>query len=335
MAHDQNAWLAQNVEEVIEPELPICDPHHHLWDFAERPYLLAELHRDTGAGHRVVRTVFVECTWGYRTSGPAELRPVGETAAVRAVAEASTVSGNAEIAGIVGFADLTLGDAVAPVLEAHIEAGGGRFRGVRHAAGWDASDAVRNSHTNPPNGLLLDPSFRRGFAWLERYDLVFDAWLYHPQLPELVDLARAFPATTIVLDHMGGPLGISPYAGRRAEVLASWRSGIDALATCPNVVVKLGGLQMPICGFDWHKRQTPPGSAELAEAGGPYYRTCLDRFGPERAMFESNFPVDRVSCSYTVLWNTFKRLARHCSPRERALLFHDTAARVYRLSPVA
>jgi predicted TIM-barrel fold metal-dependent hydrolase len=321
------------VEDVLEPERPICDPHHHLWDHPGRRYLLDELLADTGSGHNVVATVFVECMSMYRTKGPEGLRPVGETEFVNGIAamSASGGFGTTRVAsGIVSFADLALGERVSPVLDAHL-AVSPRFRGIRHAAGWEASDQIRNSHTNPPPGLLGDARFRRGFAELAPRGLTFDAWLYHPQLPELTDLAKAFPDTTIILDHFGGPLGIGPYAGRRAEVFGVWKTAIRALADCPNVVVKLGGLVMPLNGFGFHKREQPIGSIELAEATRDWYLHTIECFGVERCMFESNFPVDKVSVSYRVLWNSFKRLTATFSAAERTALFHDTAVRVYRL----
>ena len=321
------------MEDILEPDLPICDPHHHLWDHPGRRYLLDELLADTGSGHDVRATVFVECLSMYRAQGPASLRPVGETEFVNGIAamSASGRYGPTRVAaGIVSFADLTLGEAVGPVLDAHLAASP-RFRGIRHAAGWDASEAVRNSHTNPPRGLLADSRFRRGFAELARRGLTFDAWCYHPQLPEVADLAKAFPDTTIVLDHFGGPLGIGPYQGRRAEVFAWWRDAIRGLADCPNVVAKLGGLVMPLNGFGFHKRAQPPTSVELAEATREWYRHAIDCFGVGRCMFESNFPVDKVSASYRVLWNSFKRLAASFSAGDKSALFHDTAVRVYGL----
>jgi L-fuconolactonase len=233
----------QEPEVILEPELPIVDPHHHLWERAEHSYLLPDLLADLRSGHKIVGTVFVECMAMYRTEGPPELRPVGETEFVNCISAMSATGGygQADIcAGIVGFADLTLGDRVEPVLEAHIAAGGSRFRGIRHAAGWDASAEIRNSHTNPPPGLLGSAAFRKGFAHLTPLELSFDAWLYHPQLPELIDLARAFPDTTIVLDHVGGPLGYGPYASRRDDVFVTWKSSIRRLADCANVIVKLG-----------------------------------------------------------------------------------------------
>ena len=321
------------MEEVLEPDLPICDPHHHLWDHPGRRYLLDELLADTGSGHAVRSTVFVECLSMYRAQGPPSLRPVGETEFVNGIAamSASGRYGPTRVAsGIVAFADLTLGEHAGAVLDAHAAASP-RFRGIRHAAGWDASDAVRNSHTNPPPGLLADSRFRRGFAELARRSLTFDAWCYHPQLPEVAALARAFPDIPIVLDHFGGPLGIGPYRDRRREIFTWWRDAIRAVADCRNVVAKLGGLVMPLNGFGFHKRPEPVTSSELAEATREWYLHAIDCFGVERCMFESNFPVDKVSASYRTVWNSFKRIAAAFSPSDKAALFHDTAVRVYRV----
>lgn len=329
---DRTAWLDRTREEALEPGLPVCDPHHHLWDHPGSRYLLGEFLGDAGSGHRIVSTVHVECVQHYRTGGPVELRPVGETEFVHglAVAHERKGAGTRVAAGIVGFADLTRGPAVMPLLEAHLAASE-RFRGIRYASAWDASPQIRDAHTHPPPGLLRDPAFRAGFACLERFGLSFDAWLYHTQFAELVELARKFPGVTIVLDHMGGPLGIGPYAERREQVFAEWRTALAGLSRCSNVFVKLGGRTLTLAGFGWHRREAPPGSVELAAAIGPYCTACIDLFGPGRCMFESNFPVDRASCSYAVLWNAFKRLSRGYSGPERAALFHDTAAGVYRL----
>lgn len=332
MATEHDRWLGLVPEEALEPDLAICDAHHHLWDRPDGRYMRDDFVEDA-KGHKVVSTVFVECMAGYRTDGPEASRPVGETDFVEAIAEESLVTdpGVAVAAGIVGFADLRLGGAVAPILEEHIAASP-RFRGIRHACGWDASPNIRISHTKPPEHLYLDATFREGFACLESHDLIFDAWLYHPQLPELVDLARAFPGVTIVLDHFGGPLGIGPYAGKRDEVFVEWKKCIEELARCPNVVMKLGGLLMPINGWGLHKQDRPPTSEALAASTAPYYLFCIDAFGVERCMFESNFPVDKASCSYTTLWNSFKRIAGDSTPAEKVALFHDTAVRVYTLN---
>jgi predicted TIM-barrel fold metal-dependent hydrolase len=328
------AWLAQIREAVIEPDLPIVDPHHHLWDHPDHRYMLDELRADTGSGHNVVATVFVECKAMYRAAGPEHLRPVGETEFVNGIAaqSASGIYGAMRACkGIVGFADLRRGAAVDEVLEAHLAAAPARFRGIRHASAYDESPAVRPTHTNPPKGLLGLPDFREGFARLARHGLSFDAWLYHHQIPELTALARAHPETVIILDHFGGPIGIGPYEGKRNEIFAQWMKDIVSLSECPNVVAKLGGINMAVNGFGWHKRDLPPSSDELAAATQDYYLHTIDCFGPDRCMFESNFPVDKLSCSYDVLWNAFKKIARNFSAEEKAALFHGTAARVYRL----
>ena len=232
------------------------------------------------------------------------------------------------IAAIVGSADLLAPDDVDALLDAHVAAGEGLFRGIRHAAAWDASDAIRPSHHHPPPHLYLNPTFRRGFAKLAERGLTFDAWLFHPQIPELTDLARAFPEASLILDHLGGPLGIGPYAGKRDEYFPKWRSDMAGLATCPNVTVKLGGMAMPINGWDWHKTGAPD-SIAFAAAQGDWYRAAIDLFGPDRCMFESNFPVDRASLSYRTLWNGLKRIAAPYSEAEKDLMFRGTAARVY------
>jgi len=332
MEADRVEWLTRTVEEPVDATVEICDPHHHLWDTPTDRYLLEELWEDTGSGHRVTETVFVECMSSYRPDGPAELRPVGETEFVADLAERSEVAGGqATIAGIVSFADLSLAAAVRPVLEAHVEAGRGRFRGIRHATSWDLSPEIRNAHTKPAQGLMGMEGFRAGAAVLADMGLGFDAWLYHPQITELAELAHAVPDLPIVLDHLGGPLGIGPYAGRRAEVLEAWRSAMTAVAACPNVSVKLGGIGMAIYGDGWHHRECPPTSDELAATWADPVRWCIDTFGPQRCMFESNFPVDKRGCSYTVLWNAFQKISEPYDESERASLFGGAARRAYRL----
>jgi len=342
MTTEYEAWLALTPEDPIEPDLPICDPHHHLWDFAKNHvpdyaiqvphYLLKELLKDIGGGHHIVRTVFLECKTMYRKAGPREMQPIGETEFVQGIAaqSASGQYGETKVAaGMVGFADLTLGAKVEPVLEAHIIASRNRFRGIRYTSTWDANRDIIQSESH--KGVLSDPEFQEGFAYLAKHGLSFDAGLYHTQLMELVDLARAFPDTTIIVNHTGIPIGIGPYAGKREEVFKEWKYGITALGSCHNVFMKLGGLGMAICGFDWHQRAIPVNSTELADSMAPYYLWCIEQFGAERCMFESNFPVDKMSYSYTVLWNAFKRITKYFSPKDHSALFHDTATRVYRL----
>ena len=332
-------WLDLVKEEIIEPDLPICDPHHHLWDRnSHQPiqprYLLDEILEDINSGHNIVSTVFIECGAMFKTDGPEHMRPVGETEFVNGIAamSASGAYGSAKIAaGIVGTVDLTIGALAGEVLDAHIVAGGGRFRGIRRAVAWDAADVIRNHRTEPPAGLLLQDNFRRGFAELGPRGMTFEAWCYHTQIPEVTDLARAFPDTTIILDHFGGPLGTGPYQGNADEVFEIWKTSVSELATCENVVAKLGGINMDVNGFGWHENSNPPSSAELADATRRYYDYAIEVFGANRCMFESNFPVDKLSCSYQVIWNTFKRIASGATATEKSALFHDTAAKVYSL----
>jgi L-fuconolactonase len=328
-------WLARREEEILDAELPIVDPHHHLVDRENTGrYLLYDLLADTRSGHNITATVYLEWLSMYRADGPAELRSVGEVEfanGVGAMAASGTYGKTRVCAGIVGYADLMLGARVEPVLEAMVRAGGSRFRGIRFISASHPDDAARGSSVNRPAGLLLEPKLREGFARLAPLGLSFDAWMYHTQLGELADLARAFPETPIVLDHVGGPIGLGPYAGKRDEVFAEWRARIAELAACPNVHIKLGGLGMRLFGFDVHERESPPSSQELAALWRPYIETCIAAFGPERAMFESNFPVDKGSGSYQVFWNAFKRIAADCSTTEKAALFSGTASKFYRL----
>ncbi|MET1116967.1 MAG: amidohydrolase family protein [Comamonas sp.] len=322
-------WLALHDEPVLEPALPIIDAHHHLWLTPEFSYARPQLQADAASGHAVRATVFVDCLSHYREQGPEALRPVGETAFV--MRECGAGQGGAELcAGIVGWADLRLGAAVTPVLEQHLVAGQGRFRGVRSRAAWHA-DAALHAPGAGDAGLLLQPRVQQAVRILGRLGLTLDVWVYHPQLQEVAQLAAACPQTTLVVNHCGGPLGVGPYAGRRDAVLGQWQAQIQALAQYPNSVMKLGGLAMPRCGFGWHAQPVPVDSATLAQAWAPYIDHCIAAFGVERCMFESNFPMDKSGCSYRTLWNAFKRLAHGGSASEKAALFEGTAARVYRL----
>jgi L-fuconolactonase len=329
-------WLDLVQERAIEPEIPICDPHHHLWDGEttrlQARYLIDEMLEDIGGGHNIVSTVFVECSAFFKADGPEAFRCVGETEFVNGIAAmcASGKYGKTKIAkGIIGHVDFREGDVVADVLDAHIAAGGGRFCGIRHGAVWHESPAIRNHRSNPPEGLLLREDFQSGFKHLASRKLSFDAWVLHTQIHDVIALARAFPDTTIVLDHCGAPIGIGPYRGKRAEVLDVWRRDTAELARCQNVFVKLGGLGLDYPGFDWHSQPKPPTSAELKEVSAPYIEHLIEKFGAARCMFESNFPIDKHSFGYTVVWNAFKLLTRGYSSSERAALFHDTAVKVY------
>ena len=331
-----NDWHALRQEEALEPEIPICDPHHHFWDYrSERipyqRYLLHELAEDMNSGHNVTSTVFVEARSMYRTTGPEEMRPVGEVEFVQGLAAASASGlygpGRAA-ASIVGHANLNLGDGVKPVLEALQAASPNRFRGIRHSVTWDPHPEVENTAAhNMPNQMSSD-NFRAGARVLASMGLTLEGWMYFPQMPELAEFAKAVPDLTIILNHIGGLLRVGPYSNSD-ETLATWRQGIAAAAECPNVVIKLGGIGMPRTGFDWHLRDVPASSEELANDMAPLVNYCIEQFGPDRCMFESNFPVDKVSYSYNVMYNAFKRLSVGYSASERAAMFHDTAVRVY------
>lgn len=332
MADIREEWLSLIEEEVIDPDILICDPHHHLWYDEFFKYSAEDLLKDIGDGHRVTKTVFVESRMMLQEDAALEMQPVGETEFVQNVV-AGLKDKNEKVhvaAGIVGFANLTLGCAVENVLKAHISAGMGRFRGIRHTCAWDQSPEFK-SRWDTPRGLLTDEKFREGFTYLQKYNLSFDAWLFHPQLLELADLVKEFPETSIIIDHIGGPLGIGPYTDKRNDVIRDWKQGLAQLSKYPNVYVKLGGLGMEICGFDWHKRSTPPNSSELAEIMAPYYLWCIEQFGTDRCMFESNFPVDKRSYSYNILWNAFKHITKDFSKTEKRSLFYDTASYIYNI----
>lgn len=327
-------WLAKLTEHVIDPAQPIIDPHHHLWAARPDRYLLEDLVADLRTGHNVLGTVFIQCGSEYRREGPEAFRPVGETEFVAAVAKQSESGRYGALracAGIVGHADCTLGGRIDAVLEAHAVAGGGHFKGIRHSGTYDAAIAPTAPPGAPP-GLYRDAAFRAGFARLAPLGLTFEAWLYHPQLDDLVDLLRAFPDQKVVLNHLGGPLGVGPYEAKRAEVFGRWRASVAELARFENLHLKLGGLAMNVNGFGYHHEVLPPSSGEMAKAWRPYVETAVELFGARRCMFESNFPVDKGMCSYPVLWNAFKRIAAHCSADEKAQLFHGTAQRFYNLS---
>jgi L-fuconolactonase len=329
-------WLALRSEAALDPDRPIIDAHHHLWTRPANPYGLDEFRRDAASGHRIVASIFAECHAEYSDDPDPALRSLGETAYATGIARAAEATAGPRVAaGIIGNVDLRVGARAGEILDRHTAISDGRFKGLRNTSAWHPDPEARGSDITPPVGLLADPDFRTGFAALAPRGLVFDAWMYHDQLDELVALARAFPDTAIVMNHVGGPNGIGPYAGRRDEVFADWRAGMARLAACPNVAVKLGGLGMRLAGFRFHEQDRPPGSEDLAAAWKPYVAACIDLFGPERAMFESNFPVDKGTASYGIVWNAFKRMVADASEADRHALFFGTAVRIYRLDAVA
>jgi L-fuconolactonase len=345
-------------EPVLEPDLPIVDAHHHLWLLSEKRlcavaeanstvralatnfrrharYLLDEFVADVDSGHNIRASVFVDAQAMYRSSGPPEMQSTGEVEFANGVAAAaaSGLFGATQVcAGIIGHVDLTLGDAVEDVLRAHLLAGGQRYRGIRcKGLVYDEDPSILGAGVGTPQ-LLSDARFRAGFKWLQPLGLSFDAWLLEPQLPELLDLACAFPETQIVINHVGAPVGVGRYAGRREERYPSWLAHMRALSRCPNVAVKLGGLGIPFGGFASFGANPPATSEQLAAEWRTYIEPCIDIFGVERCMFESNFPVDAATCSYPVLWNAFKRITSGASIEEKTALYAGTATRIYRLN---
>ena len=324
-------WLAQVREDIIDPEREIVDPHHHLWPKPHLSYDLEELWSDTEDGHNVVQTVFMECGSSYRKDGPDHLKPIGETEFVAAAAARSAADPDkATIAGIIGHADLRLSN-LDEVLDAHVAAANGLFRGIRHAGSFDPHKDIFSIPGRAPAGLYFDTDFRRGVARLGQRNFTYDTWNYHHQILDFADLASAVPDTTMVLDHFGTPIGIGPYADKREDIFAKWKDDIAAVAERPNVFAKIGGLAMPDNGFGWNTRATPPTSDEFVEAQARYYHHAIKCFGPERCMFESNFPVDRLSISYHVLWNGLKKIAADYPEADQAAMFSGTARKVYRL----
>jgi len=329
---NNDEWLAQVQETVLDPEREIVDPHHHLWPQASMSYNLPELWADTSVGHKVTQTVFIECGASYRETGPEHLRPVGETEFVAAAAKQSLEDPTkATIAGIVAHGDLTHSD-LDEILDAHEQAAGGLLCGIRHSGAHDANPEVLTIPGRGAKGQYADPTFRRGVQRLGERGLTYDTWHYHHQNPDFCDLAKAVPGTTLILDHFGTPLGVGQYAGKRDEIFAQWKDDIAAVADCPNVIAKLGGLAMPDNGFGWDKRDLPPTSDEFVATQARYYEHAIACFGADRCMFESNFPVDRLSLSYNVLWNGLKKIAAKYSASEQTAMFSGTARRVYRLA---
>jgi predicted TIM-barrel fold metal-dependent hydrolase len=334
-----DAWLAQVNEVVIEPELPICDAHHHLWTHREGSpvpqYLLEAFLSDINTGHHIVSTVFVDSNTAYRTSGPKGEAPIGEVVFANDVAEraASGRYGKTRVASaVISHADMRLGSGAGPVLDAMIAAAPKRFRGIRHAVAYDEDPALPRHRDAPRPFLLGDETFRQGISEIDKRGLIYECYLWHPQLPELADLARAFPTLTIVLNHCGGPIGVGHYQNDRRGAMELWQQGMTALAACENVVVKIGGVNMIVSGHEWHKRDAPPGSDEMLDAAGPYVEYSIARFGVDRCLFESNYPSERRSCGYGPLWNFFKKLTKGFSAEDKARLYHDNAVRIYRIS---
>ncbi|WP_084419843.1 amidohydrolase family protein [Henriciella litoralis] len=333
---DNNEWLSQHREDVIDPDREIVDPHHHLWpkgNAAGLVYDLEELWSDTEDGHNVTQTIFMECGSSYRETGPDEFKPIGETEYIAKAAALSAQDPNkATIAAFIGHADLRLPN-LDDILDAHIEAANGLFRGIRHAGPFDAASDQFTIKPRAPEGLYKDEAFRRGVARLGERGMTYDTWNYHTQIRDFADIAAAVPGTTMILDHFGTPLGVGPYTGTHKANFEKWKDDIAAVAENPNVFAKIGGLAMPDNGFGWNTRDTPATSDEIVEAHGPYYHHTIKCFGADRCMFESNFPVDRLSVSYRVYWNAAKKIAADYSELEQQAMFSRVARKVYKIEP--
>jgi predicted TIM-barrel fold metal-dependent hydrolase len=328
-------WLAQVKEEIINPELPIIDPHHHLWNGDNQlagsfPYLIENLSEDTNSGHNIVGTIFMECAQGYYSGGEEKYKPVGETEFVmNLIKNSEKLSKSTNIIGIIGFADLMLGHEVNDVLNTHLSKGEGLFRGIRHAAGWDKNNEIHNSHSNPIENIYHNKSFMKGAEELINLNLTFDAWHYHHQINDLSIFAKKYPELTIIHDHFGGPLGVGPYEGKKEEIFKKWKDDISLLSESKNVYAKLGGLAMPVNGWNFHKQNKPASSDQIVDMHHEYYLHTINCFGVERCMFESNFPVDRRSVSYHVIWNAFKKMVLGYSDEDKNKLFFKNAKDVY------
>ena len=328
-------WIAQIKEEIINPELPIIDPHHHLWNGDNQlagsfPYLIENLNEDTFSGHNIVGTIFMECAQGYYLDGEEKYKPVGETEfVINLIKDSEKLSKSTNIMGIIGFADLMLGHEVKDVLNTHLSKGEGLFRGIRHAAGWDKNNEIHNSHSNPIENIYHNKSFMKGAEELINLKLTFDAWHYHHQINDLSIFAKKYPELTIIHDHFGGPLGVGPYEGKKEEIFKKWKDDISLLSESKNVFAKLGGLAMPVNGWNFHKQNKPASSDQIVDMHHEYYLHTINCFGVERCMFESNFPVDRRSVSYHVIWNAFKKMVLGYSDEDKNKLFFKNAKDVY------
>ena len=333
-------WLNRRREDILEPELPIVDTHHHMRESGGgKRFMFEELLADVNSGHNVVATVFMQSGTKtramYRADGDPAFAPIGETEFVNGVAAMSASGGYGPArlcAGIIGYADMALGARLRPVLEGHIRAGGDRFRGIRYSLTWDAWEGVCPKSEQHRKAVLASPAMRESLACFAQLGLLYEMWVFYPQMNDAIAVMRDFPDTQFVLNHLGGPLHIGPYAGRRDERFAEWRAAIRAVAQLQNVVCKLGGIGMHYAGFDFHENPEPPSSQMLCDAWRPYVETCIEAFGSGRCMAESNFPVDKAVCSYVILWNALKRMVSGASASEKAEIFSGTARRVYRLA---
>ena len=340
MSSKNDIWLSKTKEVALEPSLPICDSHHHLWEFKNEfiqpKYLIDDYIADINSGHNIKKTIFIECGSMLRKDGPNHLKYIGETEFANGIAAMSSSGkyGKTRVAsGIVSSAPLLENNKkLLEVLNGHIMCAGKRFKGIRYQAAMHKNKLVYNSRVNPPDGIYNCQIFRDNFKELYKLKLSFEAWCYHTQLNDLYDLAKSFPKTIIILNHFGGPIGIGPFKNKNKEVFDDWRISIKKLAQLKNIYIKLGGLAMDINGFEWHKKKNAPSSIEYVKKTYKYYETAIETFGINRCMFESNFPVDKKSISYVNLWNSFKIMTRGYSINEKNKLFYKNACKIYKLN---
>lgn len=327
-------WWDQRIEPALAPDLEVVDTHLHLWEERDFPdptggtplRMSRYLPQDFDAGgHRVVQIVYVECGSRYYLDGPEALRAVGESAFAAEMRDRFAAQAAAELAACIAYADLRSA-LLEQIIDAHQSASAGLLRGIRQSAARLEDPEARLLAGAAEPGLYRDPAFRRGLAMLAERGLTFDAFVFHHQLGEVADLARAVPSATIVLNHLGGPVG---YDGPGA-IPGGWL--IDAVADCPNIVMKLGGVASLVTGYDAAGASMPPSSEDFVRDRGVLFEHAIERFGPERCMFESNFPVDSTSISYGTLWNAYKRIASEYDPGARDRLLSGTARAIYRLN---
>lgn len=320
-------WLALGHEDVLAPEQPILDAHHHLWDRPEGRYAAGEFQRDVAQGHDIRASIFVQCRTGYRENGPVGFQPVGEVETILKWCQEYP----SHPVGIIAFADLQLGDAVCPVLDALAAAGKGKVCGIRNTTAYHPHPMIRSNPRPTPEGLLRSDAFKAGARVLAEKGLCLDIWAYQTQLADVCALAQAVPDLTIIVNHCGGPLGVGPYRRDDPRTFHEWRTALGRVAELPNTHIKIGGFGLTVMGYAYARHPFPPHSKALAADWAPYFETCTELFGIKRALFESNFPVDKGQFSYRALWNAFKRLSAELDDDARNDLFWRNAASCYRI----
>ena len=331
-------WLNQLIEDPILPNIPIIDPHHHLWDVGFGRYYIEELLEDiNSSGHNILSTVYIMSSSNtkiYSKDGLEEFKPLTEIEFATSEGKRADLIPNNRVkvnASIVGSVDLTYGNKLQPVLEKAVNISEGRLKGIRMLLASHTDPRISSGAVKSDLGLMLHPNFIDGAKCVQDANLSLDFWIYHTQLNEMEKIARALPDLTIILNHIGGPIHIGEYEGKQAATHREWRSAMMRLSRIPNINVKLGGLGMAVNGAKFHNSKFPPNSVQLSDIWKPWIYETIDMFGFDRCMFESNFPVDKGSCSYGALWNAFKIIAKDMSDDEINKLFSKNAAKIYKI----